>query len=129
MFECIHGFADPPEKPNITAVYSDNPAQLTVTWSPASSGSPATSFNVSIGYVADKILHTDSIDADGRSYTFTGLISATTYIISVVAINCAGSNNSASQAKGRTGEPWTVRVGDVVCLFVAFDEEYTWGLR
>ena len=114
MFECIYGFADPPENPNITAVYSDNPTQLTVTWSPASSGSPATSFNVSISYVADKILHTDGINADGRSHTFTGLISATTYNISVVAINCAGSSTSASQAIGRTGEPWMVRAEDDV---------------
>ena len=96
-------FTAPPVEPNISDVYSHNPTQLTVTWIPASSGSPATSFNVSIS-VEGISFHTVSVDGSERSYTFTGLTGDTNYLISVVAINCAVSHTPASQSKvGRTG--------------------------
>ena len=103
----IFHFTAPPDDPSNIAVHSDNPTELTVSWSPASSGSQPTSFHVKIK--EDNVLvHAINIDSDETSYTFTGLKSDTDYVVSVVAINSCGqhSNNSvsASQAEGKTGE-------------------------
>ena len=99
-------FAAPPDAPNITAVYKLSPTQLTVVWSPASSGGPSTSFSVSIS-VNTSVMSTAFVGADNRtkeySYTFTTLIEGTTYTVSVVAINCAG-NSSPVNHTGVTGE-------------------------
>ena len=101
-------FAAPPDAPNITAVYRLSPTQLTVVWSPASSGGPSTSFNVSISESANaSLMSTAVVGADGKSqeysYTFTRLARGTTYTVSIVAINCAGNSSSVNYT-GVTGE-------------------------
>ena len=92
----------PPDAPNITAVYSLSPTQLTVVWSPASTGSFPTSFNISISANAS-LMSTAIVGADERSHTFLGLVGGTTYMVSVVAINCAG-NSDPVYYTGVTGE-------------------------
>ena len=102
-------FAAPPDAPNITAVYRLSPTQLTVVWSPASSGGPSTSFSVSVSESANaSSMSTAIVGADGNrtkeySYTFTRLARGTTYTVSVVAINCAGNSNPANYT-GVAGE-------------------------
>ena len=109
-------FAAPPDTPYITAVYRLSPTQLTVVWSPASSGGPSTSFSVSIG-VNTSVMSTAIVGAGNRtkeySYTFTTLIEGTTYTVSVVAINCAGNSSPVNHTGGtgerRSGEgAWTI---------------------
>ena len=89
-------------------MYSLSPTQLTVVWTPASSGSPSTSFSVSINAEGvASLMSTAIVGADGKSqeysYTFTRLARGTTYTVSVVAINCAG-NSSPVNYTGVTGE-------------------------
>ena len=95
-------YAVPPDAPNITAVYSLSPTQLTVVWSPASTGSFPTSFSVSISANAS-LINTAIVGADERSHIFNNLTSSTNYTVSVAAINCAG-NSSAVYYTGVTGE-------------------------
>ena len=95
-------YAVPPDAPNITAVYSLGPTQLTVVWSPASTGSFPTSFSVSISANAS-LMSTAIVGADERSHIFHGLVGGTTYTVSVVAINCAGNSSPVNQT-GVTGE-------------------------
>ena len=101
-------FAAPPDAPYITAVYRLSPTQLTVVWSPASSGGPSTSFSISISAEGvASLMNTTIVGADGKSqeysYTFTRLARGTTYTVSVVAINCAGNSNPVNHT-GVTGE-------------------------
>ena len=95
-------YAVPPDAPNITAVYSLSPTQLTVVWSPASTGSFPTSFNVSISANAS-LMSTAIVGVDERSHTFHGLAQGTPYTMSVVAINCAGNSGPVNYT-GVTGE-------------------------
>ena len=78
------------------------PAQLTVTWTPPTTGGVPTSYNVTINDSSSPVV----VIADNRppvyTHVFTGLISDTLYAVSVVAINCAGTSNVTSQ-KGLTG--------------------------
>ena len=65
--------------------------QLTVTWTPLTTGDVTISYNVSINDTSNTWA---LITSDGaRKITFTNLISDTLYTISVVAINCAGTSN------------------------------------
>ena len=100
----IFHFTAPPDNPNNIAVHSDNPKELTVSWSPASSGSRPTSFHVTIN--ADKgFVQAIYVDSDVTSHTFSRLSSDNNYNVSVVAINSCGNNSlSASQAEGTTRE-------------------------
>ena len=71
------------------------PNQLTVTWTPPTTGGVPTSYNVSINNSGSPVV----IPHNGSSlyiHTFTGLISDTFYTVSVVAINCAGQNLTSS---------------------------------
>ena len=103
MFESLNILsAAPPDPLKITAVYSYDPTQLTVTWSPASSGSSSTSFNVSISENVNA-----SLTYDGNreySHTFTNLTSGTTYMVSVLAINCAGNSRFVYQSGTTAGK-------------------------
>ena len=102
-------FAAHPHTPYITAVYRLSPTQLTVVWSPASTGSFPTSFSVSISAEGANasLMNTTIVGADGKSqeysYTFTRLARGTTYTVSVVAINCAGNSDPVNYT-GVTGE-------------------------
>ena len=104
--------AAPPDAPKITAVNSYDPTQLTVTWSPASSGSSSTSFNVSIsaeGGVNASLMYIYTYIYDGSqeySHTFTTLIEGTTYTVSVVAINCAGNSRFVYQSRKTAGKSY-----------------------
>eukprot|EP00731_Ephydatia_muelleri_P029805 Em0021g328a len=69
--------------------------ELSLTWSPSTTGGAPTSYNVSINDSSSPVVIADN----GSSvYTriFTGLISGTLYNVSVVAINCAGQNLTSS---------------------------------
>ena len=69
--------------------------QLTVTWTPPTTGGVPTSYNVTIN---DSSNTQASIPANGPlQYTFIGLTNNTLYTVSVVAINCAGSSNVISK--------------------------------
>ena len=73
--------------------------QLTVTWTPPTTGGVPTSYNVSINDSSSHMVIPDngsSLDI----HTFTGLISDTLYTVSVVAINCAGTSNATSETEG-----------------------------
>ena len=87
-----------PNDPTITSLISTYPDQLTVTWT---SVPTATSYYVSINDSINTMYSVLSIGAP--QYTFTGLTNNTDYIVSVVAINCAGSSSPATST-GRTGE-------------------------
>ena len=73
--------------------------QLTVTWSPSTTGGVPTSYNVSINDSSSPVVIPDN-GSSLNTHTFSGLISDTLYTISVVAINCAGTSNVVTQTKG-----------------------------
>ena len=68
--------------------------ELSLTWSPSTTGGVPTSYNVSINASSPVVI----ADNGSSVYTriFTGLISGTLYNVSVVAINCAGQNLTSS---------------------------------
>ena len=74
---------------NVNSTYVD---QLTVTWTPPTTGSVPTSCNVTINGSSSVVI------ADNGSpvytHTFTGLVSDTLYTVSMVAINCAGASKA-----------------------------------
>ena len=69
--------------------------QLTVTWTPPTTGGVPTSYNVSINDSSSPVVIPDN-GSSLYTHTFTGLISDTLYTVSVVAINCVGSRNMTS---------------------------------
>lgn len=113
IFECLDGTNEsrsvlkiifPPNEPNISRVYSLNPTELTVEWLPASNGDHPNTFNITIvSKDSNNTSTTAAIIADENSHSymhsFTGLTSDSTYTVSVISINCAGS----SQAAYKTG--------------------------
>ena len=89
-----------PGPPVGLTVSSTSVDQLTVTWTPPTTGGVPTSYNVSINDSSNTLV---PIPANGAlQNTFTGLISDTLYTVSVVAINCAGTS-SGMLTFGRTG--------------------------
>ena len=79
-------------------VSSTSVNQLTVTWTPPTTGGVPTSYNVSINDSSSPVVIRDN-GSSLYTHTFTGLISDTLYSISVMAINCAGTSNVVTQTK------------------------------
>ena len=61
--------------------------QLTVTWTPPTTGGVPTSYNVTINDSSSPVVIADN-GSSVYTHTFTGLVSDTLYTVSVVAINC-----------------------------------------
>ncbi|KAL5500735.1 hypothetical protein EMCRGX_G012333 [Ephydatia muelleri] len=81
-------------------VTSTSVDQLTVTWTPPTTGGVPTSYSVTINDSSSPVVIADN-GSPVYTHTFTGLVSDTLYTVSVVAINCAGSSTLA--ASRRTG--------------------------
>ena len=79
-------------------VSSTSMNQLTVTWTPPTTGGVPTSYNVSINDSSSPVVIPDN-GSSLYTQTFTGLISDKLYTVSVVAINCAGTSNMISETK------------------------------
>eukprot|EP00731_Ephydatia_muelleri_P033825 Em0039g11a len=94
--------ASPGPVGNMT-VTSTSVDQLTVTWTPPTTGGVPTSYNVTINDSSSPVVIADNGSPPVYTHTFTGLVSDTLYTVSVVAINCAGASN-AVQHHRRT---WT----------------------
>ncbi|KAL5500508.1 hypothetical protein EMCRGX_G012083 [Ephydatia muelleri] len=74
----------------ILTVLSNNPPppdQLTVTWTPPTTGGAPTSCNVTINDSSSPVVIADN-GSPVYTHTFPGLVSDTLYTVSVVAINC-----------------------------------------
>eukprot|EP00731_Ephydatia_muelleri_P033082 Em0025g38a len=82
-----------PSTPIITSLISTYSDQLTVTWT---SVPTATRYNVSINDSVNTLVPIPSTGAPQYMWNFTGLANNTVYTVSVVAINCAGSSNPAT---------------------------------
>ena len=89
--------ASPGPVGNMT-VTSPSVDQLTVTWTPPTTGGVPTSYNVTINDSSSPVVIGDN-GSPVYTHTFTGLVSDTLYTVSVVAINCAGSSNGTSLTK------------------------------
>ena len=76
-------------------VSSTSVNQLTVTWTPPTTGGVPTSYNVSINDSSSPVVISDN-GSSLYTHTFTGLISDTLYTVSVVTMNCAGTSNVTS---------------------------------
>ena len=76
-------------------VSSTSVNQLTVTWTPPTTGGVPTSYNVSINDSSSPVVIPDN-GSSLYTHTFTGLISDTLYTVSVVTINCVGTSNVTS---------------------------------
>ena len=79
-------------------VSSTSVNQLTVTWTPPTTGGVPTSYNVSINDSSSPVVIPDN-GSSLYTHTFPGLISATLYTVSVVAINCAGTSSVTSETE------------------------------
>ncbi|KAL5500515.1 hypothetical protein EMCRGX_G012093 [Ephydatia muelleri] len=93
-------------------VPSNNPPltdQLTVTWTPPTTGGVPTSYNVTINDSSSPVVIADN-GSPVYTHTFTGLVSDTLYTVSVVATNCAGASNGTSETS------WTCKVPYTSCL-------------
>ena len=98
--------------------------QLTVTWTPPTTGGVSTSYSVSINDSSRPVVIPDN-GSSLYTHTFTGLISDTLYTASVVAINCAGTSNVTSNTM-LTGIPspgvsnawcrWMRNMSDIGCV-------------
>ena len=72
--------------------------QLTVTWTPPTTGGVPTCYNVSTNDRSSPLVIPDN-GSSLYTHTFTGLISDTLYIVAVVAINCAGTSSVTSETE------------------------------
>ena len=79
-------------------VSSTSVNQLTVTWTPPTTGGVPTSYNVSINDSSSPVVIPDN-GSSLYTHAFTGLISDTLYTVSVVAINCAGTSSVTTETK------------------------------
>ncbi|KAL5500563.1 hypothetical protein EMCRGX_G012148 [Ephydatia muelleri] len=89
----------PPRPARITAwapPVTSPPDQLTVTWTPPTTGGAPTSYNVTINDSSSPVVIADN-GSSVYTHTFPGLVSDTLYTVSVVAINCAGASNGTSE--------------------------------
>ena len=78
------------------AVASTSVDQLTVTWTPPTTGGILTGYNVTINDSSSPVVMADN-GSSVYTHTFTGLVSDTLYTVSVVALNCAGASNGTSE--------------------------------
>ena len=106
--------ASPGPVGNMT-VTSPSVDQLTVTWTPPTTGGVLTSYSVTINDSSSPVVIADN-GSPVYTHTFPGLVSNTLYTVSVVAINCAGSSNGTSLTKsGHVSHKATV-VSLCVCV-------------
>ena len=84
--------ASPGPVGNMT-VTSPSVDQLTVTWTPPTTGGVPTSYNVTINDSSSPVVIADN-GSPVYTHTFTELVSDTLYTVSMVAINCAGASNA-----------------------------------
>ncbi|KAL5500738.1 hypothetical protein EMCRGX_G012336 [Ephydatia muelleri] len=99
--------ASPGPVGNMT-VTSPSVDQLTVTWTPPTTGGVPTSYSVTINDSSSPVVIADN-GSPVYTHTFTGLVSDTLYTVSVVAINCAGSSNGTSLTKSGHGNMTVTR--------------------
>ncbi|KAL5500509.1 hypothetical protein EMCRGX_G012085 [Ephydatia muelleri] len=86
----------PPGRPNVVA-NAIGPGMVLVVMNPSSSGGLPTSYNVTISNSSYVYSNSTPAFLNGSAMvTFTGLTNSTSYTISAVAINCAGSSNSSN---------------------------------
>eukprot|EP00731_Ephydatia_muelleri_P011169 Em0006g63a len=99
-------------------VTSPSVDQLTVTWTPPTTGGVPTSYNVTINDSSSPVVIGDN-GSPVYTHTFTGLVSDTLYTVSVVAINCAGSSNGTSLTK------WTLALPPAIKAVSVFNPNNT----
>eukprot|EP00731_Ephydatia_muelleri_P011220 Em0006g114a len=104
--------ASPGPVGNMT-VTSPSVDQLTVTWTPPTTGGVPTSYSVTINDSSSPVVIADN-GSPVYTHTFTGLVSDTLYTVSVVAINCAGSSNG-TKGTGSCMSPTGAYVDERVC--------------
>ena len=86
-------FSGPPGRPNVVE-NTIGPDMVLVVVNPSSSGGLPTSYNVTISNSSYVYSNSTAAFLNGSAMvTFTGLTNSTSYTISAVAINCAGSSN------------------------------------
>eukprot|EP00731_Ephydatia_muelleri_P033826 Em0039g12a len=95
--------ASPGPVGNMT-VTSTSVDQLTVTWTPPTTGGVPTGYNVAIIDSSSPVVIADN-GSPVYTHTFTGLVSDTLYTISVVAINCAGASNAVQHHRRTLAGP------------------------
>eukprot|EP00731_Ephydatia_muelleri_P011678 Em0006g572a len=78
--------------------------QLTVTWTPLTTGGVPTSYNVTINDSSSPVVIADN-GSSVYTHTFTGMVSDTPYTVSVVAINCAGASNAVQHHRRTLAGP------------------------
>ncbi|KAL5500726.1 hypothetical protein EMCRGX_G012322 [Ephydatia muelleri] len=83
--------------PPVISVSIGSHLELTVTWTPPTTGGVPTSYNVTINDSSSPVVIADN-GSPVYTHTFTGLVSDTLYTVSVVAINCAGQNLTSTRA-------------------------------
>eukprot|EP00731_Ephydatia_muelleri_P033829 Em0039g15a len=93
--------ASPGPVGNMT-VKSTSGDQLTVTWTPPTTGGVPTSYNVTINDSSSPVVVADNGSAV-YTHTFTGMVSDTLYTVSVMAINCAGASNAVQHHRRTYG--------------------------
>eukprot|EP00731_Ephydatia_muelleri_P011307 Em0006g201a len=96
-------------------VTSPSVDQLTVTWTPPTTGGVPTNYSVTI---SSPVVIADN-GSPVYSHTFTGLVSDTLYTVSVLAINCAGSSNGTSLTK------WTLALPPAIKAVSVFNPNNT----
>ena len=109
--------ASPGPVGNMT-VTSPSVDQLTVTWTPPTTGGVPTSYNVTINDSSSPVVIADN-GSPVYTHTFTGLVSDTLYTVSVVAINCAGSSNGTSLTKWTCKPQSYGRVALCMCVYTS----------
>ena len=83
--------------PPVISVSIGSHLELTVTWTPPTTGGVPTSYSVTINDSSSPVVIADN-GSPVYTHTFIGLVSNTLYTVSVVAINCAGQNLTSTRA-------------------------------
>ena len=89
---CLYYYLVLPHPPIISLEQSCT--EITVQWSPSSSGGDPSSYNVTVWSVST-VAGAINVIAMGTmtySYTLPGLMSDVLYVVKVIAINCAGAS-------------------------------------
>eukprot|EP00731_Ephydatia_muelleri_P011227 Em0006g121a len=106
------GISSSPGPVGNMTVTSPSVDQLTVTWTPPTTGGVSTSYNVTINDSSNTLV---PIPTSGPlQHTFTNLTKDTLYTVSVVAINCAGSSNG-TKGTGSCMSPTGAYVDERTC--------------
>lgn len=108
-----------PSSPSGVTAGSSTTQSLTLTWSaPGTTGSgPVTGYVVSRSGSAA----VQTLPADARTHTFTGLVAATTYQLSVRAVNASGAGPSVT-VSATTSEPAPVAPSAPRSVVGAYDQ-------